>query len=235
MPRYGWFNLSDGCYYRVVNPPPPPSDLLWGNEYPKGAIYNRTCLDPYVRLDGGTALTLWLATPPPGMPVVVTPAKLAQEALATVHLPAPTIERSPQQNNSDNGVPYTWVNLWTWFWTAPATWHSLSATASAGGVWATVRLVPTALVFDPGDGGDPVPCDGPGRPWTTADGNDPPSGGGCGYVYRHVTANGPLTATVSIDWAVTWTGSGGAGGTLPVMHTQARSTFAVEQIQVVNR
>jgi hypothetical protein len=40
---------------------------------------------------------------------------------------------------------------------------------------------------------------------------------------------------MTIDWAVTWTGSGGASGTLPVMTTQSSSAFAVEQIQVVTR
>jgi hypothetical protein len=40
---------------------------------------------------------------------------------------------------------------------------------------------------------------------------------------------------VTVEWAVTWTGSGGAGGSLPTMTTQASSTFAVEQIQVVTR
>ena len=74
---------------------------------------------------------------------------------------------------------------------------------------------PTALVFDPGDGSAPVTCDGPGRPWTEADGSDPPSAGACGYMYRAVTPNGPLTATTSIQWSVAWTSNVGAGGTFP--------------------
>jgi hypothetical protein len=44
-----------------------------------------------------------------------------------------------------------------------------------------------------------------------------------------------LTATLAIEWAVTWRGSDGTSGTLPVMRTQVTSTFAVQQIQVVTR
>ena len=106
-------------------------------------------------------------------------------------------------------------------------------TVELRGVSATVTATPTALVFDPGDGSAPVTCDGPGRPWTEADGSDPPSAGGCGYMYRAVTPNGPLTATTSIQWSVAWTSNVGAGGTFPVLTTQSSSSFLVEQIQVV--
>jgi hypothetical protein len=165
--------------------------------------------------------------------VELTPAVLAQQASGLLRLPAPTIERSPDAANSDHGVPYTWVNLWTWFWTSPATFTARSRTVSAGTVSATATATPTALIFDPGTGDVPVECPGPGRPWRTVDGNDAPADGGCGYRYRQV--NTSVTATVSIRWTVTWTGSNGQSGQLPPLITTASSTFAVEQIQVVNR
>ena len=61
----------------------------------------------------------------------------------------------------------------------------------------------------------------------------PPSAGACGYMYRAVTPNGPLTATTSIQWSVAWTSNVGAGGTFPALTTQTSSSFLVEQIQVV--
>jgi len=163
---------------------------------------------------------------------------LAQQARGQLDLPQPTITRSPDANNSDpalGGAPYTWVQLWTWVWTLPQTWAPKSVTVTAGGVSVTATGSPVSLVFDPGDGGDPVSCPGPGRPWTVRDGNDPPTRGGCGYVYRHVTPRGPLTSTVSIRWSVAWTSNTGAGGTLPELVTQASSSFYVQQIQVVIR
>lgn len=168
----------------------------------------------------------------PTLPVV-TPAMLAQRAYSLLRLPKPTIERSPLATNSDQGRPYTWVNLWTWFWTDPATFTPRSRTASAGAISATATATPIALVYDPGTGDTPVTCPGPGRPWRESDGDTAPSGGGCGYTYLHVSDS--VTATVTIQWRVTWTGSNGQAGTLPVLLTSASSSFMVEQIQAVNR
>ena len=182
--------------------------------------------EPYIFVADGDA--------PPGAAPVVTPAELAQRAVAELVLPRPTVRRSPDERNDDDGTPYTWVNLWTWYWAAPTSWRPSSRTASAGGASATVTAIPTALVFEPGDGSGSVSCPGPGRPWQKADGDAAPGGGGCGYVYRRVS-EAPLTSRVSIRWAVSWSGSGGAGGELPEMTTSAASALRVQQVQVVNR
>ena len=161
---------------------------------------------------------------------------LAQQAYGELTVPKPVAKRSPDESNSDpqyGGLPYTWVQLWTYVWAGE--WQSYARTVELRGVSATVTATPTALVFDPGDGAAPVTCEGPGRPWTPADGSDPPSRGGCGYMYRAVTPNGPLTATTSIRWSVAWTSNVGAGGTFPVLTTRSASSFLVEQIQVVIR
>ncbi|HET9656568.1 MAG TPA: hypothetical protein VFP72_14520, partial [Kineosporiaceae bacterium] len=199
-PNYGWFNASDECYYKPLTPSPPPSDPAWAGNYPNGAVYDVNCPSGV----GGLMQPgfVWLPTPPPGMPV--TPAQLAQQALASLTLPDLVMRRSPTEANSDHGTPYTWVNLWTWFWTDPASWKVQTARATAGPVWAEVTVTPTQLIVSPGEtGAANVTCSGPGRPWTQADGNGAPSGGGCGVVYRHVSAV-PITATVAVEWAVTW-------------------------------
>ncbi len=214
------------CYVMLANPQPPLSDPSWGGRT-TGAIYSCTTITVPL------ASTIWLAAGPAGL--APTPAQLAIQALATLRVPVPAMHRSPPETNSDAGQPYTWVNAWTWFWTDTASWRELSATARAGGVWARVTVTPSTLTYSPGDGGGAVSCVGPGRPWQVADANTSPSGGGCGYRYQHVSANGPITATLTSTWTVTWVGSGGSSGTLPDLTRQVSSSFVVEQIQVVNR
>ena len=219
----------DPCKYVLHDPQPPKSDPIWGG-HTTGAIYSYIC-----EAGQDFVAVMWRGTPPAGPDVpTVTPADLAQQAIALLRLPKPVLHRSPTEANSAGGLPYTWVNVWTWYWTSPATWRERSKTASLGAVSATVTVTPTELTFDPGDGRESVSCAGPGRAWTTADGMRAPSEGGCGYRYRH--ASDGVRARVSIRWAVTWVGSDGSGGPLPVMTTQTTSPlFKVEQIQVVNR
>jgi hypothetical protein len=199
------------------------------SDFTKGTYYYRYCSD-------GTAGFVWVPNPRSGAPAgvpTVTPARLAQEVSDQLPLSRPTIRRSPNQDLRYRGDPYTWVNLWTWFWTDPASFKALTQTVSLGGVSVTVIAKPVGLLFDPGDGSNPVRCDGPGRAWTDADGNGPPSSG-CGFAYTHVT-NGTVQTRVAILWQVSWTGTGGAGGVLPQLRTEATAPLRVLQAQVVNR
>ena len=168
-----------------------------------------------------------------GAPRPPTPGELAQAAYGQLRLPSPTIERSPPQYNDYNGFPFTWLNIWTWVWTSPGSYSPVSKSVSVPGVSATVVARPVALVFDPGDGSAPVSCAGPGRAWTQSDGDNPPPGG-CGFMYRHTSNRSLLTATVTIRWDVTWSGTGGAGGAFNGMTTQASSQLQVLDVQVVN-
>lgn len=198
-------------------------------DFTKGTYYYRYCSD-------GTASFVWVPNGTlgvPGGPPAVTPGQLAQEARDRLRLPVPTIRRSPDQDLRYHGDPYTWVHLWTWFWTDPATYRPLTHTVSVGAVSATVTAKPVGLLFDPGDGSAVVQCDGPGRAWTQSDGNAAPASG-CGVDYQHVT-DGPVTTRVAILWRVSWTGSGGAGGALPQIQTQSTAPLRVLQEQVVNR
>jgi len=169
-----------------------------------------------------------------GCPPVVTAASLAQQAFGTIVFPKPSGHRSPSESLLYKGFPFTYINLWTFYWTDPATWKPLTATASAAGLTATVTATPVQLVFDPGNGGTPAACDGPGRAWSETDGNDPPSAGACGYQYTLVT-NGPITATETIVWKITWAGTGNTGGQIPGLSTSTSGQLNVMQIQVVNR
>jgi hypothetical protein len=167
-----------------------------------------------------------------GCPPLVTPASLAQQAFNSIHFPRPSGDRSPSQDQLYAGYPFTYVGLWTYFWTDPSTWHTLSATAAAAGLSATVSAEPVALIYDPGDGRSAATCDGPGRPWRDSDGNSAPSGGACGYQYRDVTS-GPITSTQTIVWKITWTGTGNTGGQFPQLSTSTSGQLQVMQIQTM--
>lgn len=173
-----------------------------------------------------------------GCPAVVTPATLAEQAFGTIVFPHPSGHRSPSEGQDYNGFPFTYVQLWTYFWTDSATWKPLTATASAAGLTATVTATPVSLSFDPGDGSAVQSCTGPGRPWAESDGNSAPSGGACGYQYSRVTGPGydrPVTSTQTIVWKITWTGTGNTGGQIPGLSTSTSGQLNVMQIKTVNR
>lgn len=169
-----------------------------------------------------------------GCPPVITPAGLAQEAVKTIVFPKPSGERSPSPARLYQGFPFTYVNLWTFFWTSRSTWKTLTATASAAGLSATVTAKPVELDFDPGDGSPGVSCPGPGRPWVPSDGNGAPTDGACAYQYARATP-GPITSTQTIVWKITWKGTGGSSGEISSLSTSVSGQLQVLQIQTVTR
>jgi hypothetical protein len=219
----GTWDAGLGCYIALMAPQPAKSDPVWQG-HATGAIYVCTVWPP--RTTGTTEL--WLATPPVGP----DPRTLALQAERTLRLPQPSGDRSPNQSKEFHGYPFTYVNMWTWFWTDPASWGARTATARAGGVSATVTVRPMSLSFDPGDGSAAVSCPGPGRAWTSSDGDGRPTAGGCGYRYRSATSE-PVTSTQSIRWAVTWRASDSEAGTLPDLTTSRSGQLMVLQVESV--
>lgn len=219
----GNWDAGLGCYVALMTPQPPKSDPVWQG-HTAGAIYLCTVWPPRTT---GTS-EIWLGTAPIGP----SPRTLAIRAEKTLRLPQPSGDRSPSQDQRFHGHPFSYVNLWTWFWTDRASWRTRSATARAGGVSATVTVTPESLSFEPGDGSPATVCAGPGRAWTSADGNGQPTAGGCGYRYRSATSQ-PLTSTQSIRWAVTWRASDGESGTLPDLTTSRTGQLMVLQVESV--
>ncbi len=112
-----WSNQMQ-CYLSLASPQPPQTDPVWAG-HTDGAVY-------WCTTNQGLAPTsrqVWLAAPPAGP----TPEELARRALDSLTMPSPVMRRSPSESNTDAGVPYTWVNLWTWVWTDPASWTPFSA------------------------------------------------------------------------------------------------------------
>ena len=161
-----------------------------------------------------------------------SPAVAAENAYRSIHFPKPSGDRSPSQHQTYRGYPFSYVGLWTWFWTSGGTWRTLTATATDGDQSATVTASPVALVYDAGDGSGSQTCDGPGRPWTSIAGHAAPNGGGCAYQYRQVTSS-PIASTQSILWKITWVGTGGTAGKIPQLTTSTTGQLNVMQIQTV--
>ena len=188
----------------------------------------------YVITCPGTTPSLLFVGSPSGQqvqpPALAQPQALAQEALATLHLPGPGLRMSP-------ATTAQLVNFEDWLWVDPSIWHPISATATAGPVSATAVATPDRVVYDMGDGGQVV-CSGPGTPY---DPNRSPDGQStnCSYTYRSSSAGQPgnhFTATATIYWTVRWTAAGApGGGNLGQIPGETSSApVEVDEIQAVN-
>lgn len=168
----------------------------------------------------------------------VSTTTLAQQAYGLLGLPAPVPARYPS-GTLDDGRAYTIVNTLMWFWTAPAAWTPLSKTTCAGALCATATAKPVALSLDPGNGDGPVSCASPGSAWVQAPGASwVPTAQPEGCDYRYLSSSygapgGQLTATYSITWDVTWTGTDGTAGVLNPLVTATASRLAVAELQSV--
>jgi hypothetical protein len=183
--------LLDKNQVRFQGLPPPPKGQKWA------AI---TCPGPNpfggVTLVGGN-----------GVPAV-TPQELLQIAEGELRVPWLVPGTAPPM--SHKGL----VGLPEWFWVPAGQWRPVSVTVSAGPVWATVTATPSRLSFDPGGGLSGVTCPGPGTPYSAAAARHPNP---CTFTYTQSSARQPgaaYQAAVSVVWRVSWTGSGGVGGTL---------------------
>jgi hypothetical protein len=148
----------------------------------------------------------WLAEVWPQPPAAATPGQVAQTAEADLNLPAPTVSTAPSGGKAI-------VNLESWLWIDPAQWQPITATAAVDGITATATATPVSVVWDMGDGNQ-VTCNGPGVAYNTNI-PDQDESTNCGYTYQETSANGPdqqFTITTTIEYDITWTSVGVAGG-----------------------
>jgi len=173
--------------------PPPPPGQKWG------AI---TCPGPSPF--GGVTLVSGNGTP------AVTPQELLQVAESELRVPALAPGTAPPLGK--DGL----VGLPEWFWVTAAQWRPVTVTVSAGPVWATITATPSQLSFEPGGGLTGASCTGPGISYRAAQAAAQTTTP-CSYTYDQSSARQPggaYQASVTVTWVVTWTGSGGVGGTV---------------------
>lgn len=168
--------------------------------------------------NGTDGTVIWLPQRTPVDPVV-----LARQALNYSPLPPPALGMSPSPDRDQL------VNVPTWLWIDPAKWRPVSASASAGGITVTTTATPARVVWDPGDGGFAVTCDGPGTPY---DPTKPAARPSCAYTYRRPAERVVLTATV--EWSVRWASSAGGGGDLGTVRGSSSVPVRVAESQAIN-
>ena len=150
----------------------------------------------------------------------VTPQQLLAWAQNELALPLPDVLTArPRGTDALVGLP-------EWFWIAPAQWHPVTATVSAGGTWAQVTARPAGLEIRPGDGTG-MTCPGPGtayNPGLPAQAQHST----CAWTYGQPSDGLPgnrYQVSVTVTWTAAWQGSGGAGGALPPLGRT--TTFAL--------
>ncbi|GEK19910.1 hypothetical protein CXY01_04300 [Cellulomonas xylanilytica] len=220
---FGWFNDGDDCYWRRVEAQPPATDPIWAGHYPEGAVYSVACAPTH---PGGSDGWEWAPTDPPGYGGTgVTPAQLAQRAVAQLALTGPAI-RMTIEGDEDGlvGIP-----LWLWTEVGPTTWGPSSATASVPGLSVTATAQARLIVWDMGDGRTET-CKNPGTPYYTGGVTSPT----CQHIYEQSSAgqaNEAFPVTATTTWDVTWTG-GGASGALTVTR-QSTASVRIGELQVL--
>lgn len=130
---------------------------------------------------------------------------LAQEARDTLVLAYPDPHMSPPADFQQL------VGLRTWLWLTPDGFESVSATAAIPGLSVTATATPTQVLWDMGDGSEPVVCAGPGTAYDT-DLPDDQQETECSHLYQ---VAGSYTASAAVTWSVEWSATNGAGGTFP--------------------
>lgn len=165
------------------------------------------------------------------------PAVLAAQASGELPLPTPSPSFAPASTG--------YVNFPEWLWINPSIWHPIVMTVSAsnagGTTTVTLTATPVDVVWNMGDTPTaPTVCDGPGIAYNTAI----PARrqvSYCTHTYSMSSLGQPspdgnpnndaYPITISIQWRISWSGTGGASGSIPIMDSTARSTLRVEQIQ----
>jgi hypothetical protein len=145
------------------------------------------------------------AAPMPPTGPAPSPATVAKQAASTLTLPSPVIEMAPPQTSEQL------VGVSAWLWVNSAAWQPSTVTATVDGVSATATATPTQVVWNMGDG-QSVTCDGPGTPY---DASQPNATTDCSYTWRTPSssqASSTYQVTATIEFSVTWTAAGAAGG-----------------------
>ncbi|WP_398655303.1 hypothetical protein [Streptomyces kanamyceticus] len=165
-----------------------------------------------------------------------TPETLAAFAYDKIKVPDTEIELKPHARST--------VNLPTWVWLDKGTFKGVEVRADlpGTGLWAVTTAKPVALHLDPGtedaqaypaSGDCQINADGSiGTPYAKGAADaDPP----CGINYLRATSGEPYQLKASINWDISWKGTGGAHGDLPDGTFETSQDMSVQEVQAVNR
>ena len=223
-PFYGTWSNDLMCYLNRLDPQPPPSEDIWGGNYPQGAIYQ--CTDP---ARTGNPI-VWLPQPPE---VAMSPEQAARIVVRRMDLRAADIGIVPEDEAGSIGAVGAPVYMWTA--RGPATFGPQVLTGSAGGVTITATAKVDRIVWAMGDGKS-VTCGTPGTVYEDRYGfNMSPD---CGHRYSRTSAGRPGNAypvTATSYWLVDWTGPAGSAGQIPLTLSSGTSIQVGELQALVTR
>ena len=167
--------------------------------------------------------------PAGGQPPVppVDGATLAKAAWKAVEIPAPSVEMNPRMD----GDVQTLVGVENWVWASADTPQSVTATASAGPVSATVTATSSGLTLSAPD--SKVSCQGFGTPWQPG---MPEGGSSCTVTFTRSSEHlgGSTSVKVGVSYSASYTASDGAQGSLPSVSTSGSVSLKVGEAQSLN-
>ena len=188
-----WMVPADPSIAQILGPGGSGSGTWYVPECVAYGLYGTP--SPPVWVPAGTALGA-----APSVPALI------QQAKGEANLATPSIDLNPPGDQI--------VNYRSWLWLLQGQWTAVVASATAGGVTATVTAAPIKVVFSTGDGGS-VTCAGPGMAYDSSKPADEQSTY-CSYVWHTSSASQPGLAyrvTATIYYAVTTTVHGAANPT----------------------
>ncbi|MFG1867664.1 hypothetical protein [Micromonospora arborensis] len=215
----GWFNSSDGCYYKLASPQ---------DEAPEGKQwYVQTC-------NGGDEVgnqVNVLREPPPGFGAPPDPEELARRAFASITLlPAP-LAVAPRKRNGPGlvGLP-----VWMWSEQNRAYFGPIYAEERDRNVVVGITAEVKEIVWDMGNG-EKVTCYDAGTKYDPT--NKEHAGGtspDCGYDEGYQKAD-TYDITATTYWSVTWRGGGRTGEIPGVTRNSGVVQIQINELQVVTR
>ena len=205
------------CTYRDATPKPGATSALGGKPREGGKWYWKNCTT-----DGDDVGELVWLPDPVAQP---SPEELGAEARGRLNPPAPVLRVSPAESSLVN-VP-VWLSLGD-------SWRPVTASAAVPGVTVTATATPKAAVWSMGDGST-VRCTSRGSAFRPGVDSPQAASPDCGHTYRRSSARasgGAYAVSVTVTWAVSWSGGGG-GGALGDLTTTAGTTLRVAESQTV--
>ncbi|HKE67247.1 MAG TPA: hypothetical protein VKB59_21765 [Micromonosporaceae bacterium] len=246
-PVLGTYDPLDNCFWKALQPPPPPGSPLWGGKSSNSpaAIYTVTCETHNGANVGNAAAVLqYSATPPlnylqgPLGPVQATALSVFTGLLALA--PIPPVGTAPAAN-AEPGI----VGLPNWLWAdiTPAFWDPVNSGKSVAGSSYAFTFQGMHVDWDMGDGNHVV-CATPGTGYHTPagigykryTGSTPGPSPDCGYTYQ-IAGTFPVSATVTwlVGFKVTLLGKTLASGTFVISKTTPALLHKIGEAQVVTQ
>lgn len=203
-----------------------------------GAVVDSIGSITWPRVVDSITYNLWLRTCPDGQNFVevadvdsvdLLPALLRDMQSRALPRPTPVFE------GLDPEFGWAYVRTPLDFRVAESVWREVSVTASAGPVWATVTARPSRLIFESGDpaANEPSAACAGSAPLAVYEAETP---GECSYTFVNASSTSPhdgyhFLTTVSVEWEISWVGSGGATGVLDPYTTSGTAELAVAEVK----